>query len=385
MTMDGPPNQFESQYPGTTWASMAMALGLRLYGPTGRYEARATFKTLKRRMGPLFDTRHQPNLAPFALWMYGRHAVPHAGAAAAADETIEVIVAAQRRDGDPPFFTAVVARIDPPLFVGLEAWRNIGPHRAAPFEHGSWAPERAKSILDAARIPLEALATAAEASALLHDSTVTATIPRVAQDEAEIAQLLDATTTVAARLAHRRKEIPKEPGEITQEQAWAAFASSAGWTFDPDRMELSGTCAGARMRVALEGEAMRVLTWVLVEFPGRVGLQLAITKQHGPSFLNAILGYGSLPTGDVMFDEAFSVRGHPAHDVQRLLWHQPFRAAVDDLGRAAVEFELGDSHLFVRYLSPLATEQELHRLLDRVGVVTTTFFKNAPGMQGPYR
>lgn len=346
------------------WAETAAALGLATHLPAGAYEARATFKSLKRRLGA---PAPRPSLWS---WMIGRRAGR------------EVLVCAQTHDVETRIATSIVARIDPPLFLGLDLWRMP----TGRFEGASWAPGRTAELLARAPTPIAALAglPSAMGAIAIMDSTVTVHAPRVVAARDELAFVLDAAANAASGLSSARRVLPKSEGERAQEAAWQAFASEQGLSFDPDRVELSGPLSGGKIRIALEAEPAHAITTVDLELPGSLGLGLSITKQRGPSLLNSLLGVADLPTGDAYFDEAFVVRGSPAVSVQQMLWNADVRRTVDELGRGARDFELGDARLFAQYPTPMATHADLRGLCDRIAFLIGMLFPGAAG-RGPYR
>ena len=107
------------------WGELAQALGLALHDPVGPYGAGLTFKGLKRVLGA-------PARAVTSAWqwMYGRHG------------KVEVVVA--------PWLgqkaISLVARIDPPLFLGLHAMRNA----ARWFDLAGYDRDRVRAALDVA-------------------------------------------------------------------------------------------------------------------------------------------------------------------------------------------------------------------------------------------
>lgn len=347
------------------WAETAAALGLGVFLPVGAYDARATFKSLKRMLG---TPAPRPSVWS---WMYGKR------------PKVEVLVCAQIHEPDGHVVTSIVARVDPPLFLGLDLWRM----QTGMFEGRSWVPERTSQLLARAPTPLAALAAlpAVIGSIAITDSTVAIQSPRMVSDVTELGWALDTASAAAAGLADARRTLPKTEGERAQEAAWQAFASEEGLSFDVDRLEISGTMVGGKIRIALEGEAFAAVTTVNVEFPGRLGLALSITKQRGPSILNSLMGVVDLPTGDRWFDEGFVVRGTPAVSVQQLLWNPQLRRTIDELGRGAREFELGDGHLFAQYATPMSTKNELRGLRDRIAFLMGALFPGVTAAQGPYR
>jgi hypothetical protein len=294
------------------WESTAAALGLGLFFPVGAFDARATFKTHKRILG-------QPaSRASVWAWMFG------------ARGNGEVIVCAHTREPDGKPLTSVVARIDPPLFLGIEAWRGA----SGLFNGRSWVPTRTAELFARAPTALAALAAIpGAASSTLMDSTVTVHAAGILADATQLRYIVETARTAATSLGESRRRLPKTDGERAQEAAWEAFASEEKLAFDPERLELSGPLAGGKLRIALEAEPLSAVTTVDVELPGRLGLGLSVTKQRGPSIFNSLIGVVDLPTGDAYFDEAFVVRGQHAVQVQRLLFHAPLRRTIDELGR----------------------------------------------------
>lgn len=347
------------------WAETATALGLGTYLAVGLFDLRATFKTLKRCLG----TR-APRPTVWA-WMFGKRG------------NTEVIVAAQARD-DGQLITTAVARIEPSLFLGLEVWRQP----SGMFDSGrSWSPERMVQLLARAPTTLTALAQIpGAATVVVSDSTVCVNFSGILADPGGLGYALDTAVNAATSLVEARKGLPKSEGERTQEAAWQGFASENSLTFDPERLELSGVFAGAKVRVALEGEPFCAMTTVTVEFPGRLNLGLSITRQRMPGFVGDLLGTMDLPTGDGYFDEAFVVRGNPAQAVQQMLWSNPrLRQTILELGLASRAFEIGDGHLFAQYVTPMATALELRGLFDRIAGLVGALFPGVSQAAGPYR
>jgi hypothetical protein len=347
------------------WAETAAALGLGAFLPIGVFDLRATFKTLKRSVG---TASPRPNVWS---WMFGKRG------------KTEVLVAAQIRDGQAQFLTSAVARVDPPLFLGIEAWRQ----GTGLFEGRSWSPDRMAQLFGRAPTALMALANVPGAStSMIGDSTVIVNFPRIVADTTELGYALDTAVTAANALAEARRGLAKTQGERTQEEAWQSFASESSLAFDTERLELSGTMAAGKIRIALEGEPFCAMTTVNVEFPGRLELGLSITRQRVPGLVGSLLGVVDLPTGDPYFDEAFIVRGNPAQAVQQWLWSNPgLRQTILELGLASRAFEIGDGHLFAQYVTPMATALELRGLRDRISALIGALFPGVSQPAGPYR
>lgn len=344
------------------WADAAAALGLGTFLPIGAFDLRATFKTMKRCLG---------TKAPYPSawsWMFGKRG------------GTEVLVAAQVRE--PSFLTSVVARIDPPLFLGIEAWRQAN----ALFEGRSWAPARMTELFARAPTALMALGNAPGASTtMISDSTVIVNFPQIEVNATTLAYALDTAAGAASALVEARRNLPKSEGERTQEATWQSFATEHSLRFDADRLELSGTYAGAKIRIVLEGEPFCAMTTVDVDFPSRLELGLSITRQRLPSFVRTLMGNYQLSSGDVMFDESFGVRAQAAVRAQQLLWNPALRRTIAELGLASRAFELTDGHLFAQYVTPMATTAELRGLCERIGGLVGALFPGVSAAAGPYR
>ena len=345
------------------WAEAATALGLGTFAPAGMFDMRATFKTLKRCVGA-------PATRPAVwAWMFGKRG------------KTEVLVAAQSRD-EAQFVTSAVARIDPSLFLGIEAWRQSN----GVFDGRSWAPPRMHHLFGRTPAALTALAQVPGASTcVISDSTVIVNFPNIMADATTLGYALDTAVTAATSLAEARRGLAKTEGERTQEAAWQSFASENSLAFDVDRLELSGLVGGAKVRIALEGEPFCAMTTVTAEFPGRLDLGLSITRQRMAGFVGELLGVMDLTVGDAYFDEAFIVRGMYGDRVRHMLWQSPqLRHTILELGLASRGFEIGDGHLFAQYVTPMATALELRGLCERITALVGALF---PGIAqaGPYR
>lgn len=345
------------------WAEAAAALGLGTFLPVGAFDSRATFKTLKRSLGT-----QAPRPSVWA-WMFGRRGKN------------EVIVASQSRDDQ--LITAAIARIDPPLFLGIEAWKQ--PHGM--FEGRSWAPERMAQLFGRSPTALTALANVPGAStSVISDSTVIVNFPTIAADASQLGHALDTAINAGTSLVEARKGLAKTDGERTQEATWQAFASENSLAFDVERLELTGVVAAAKVRIALEGEPFCAMTTVSVEFPGRLNLGLSITRQRMPGFVGSLIGVRDLEIGEPYFDEAFIVHGNAGDHIRHMLWQNPhLRQTILELGLASRAFEIGDGHLFAQYVTPMATTNELRGLCDRISALVGGLFPGVSQPAGPYR
>lgn len=136
------------------------------------------------------------------------------------------------------------------------------------------------------------------------------------------------------------------------------------------------------MRIALDGAPLAIVTEATLELPRAPGIGLAIVKRREPAILDALLGEASVPTGDPRFDEAFLVRGGVG--AQRLLGERGTRQAIDDLGRAAIGFQLDEARLVARWAGAIARSEELARVDAAVERVRAGMFGGEDG-RGPYR
>lgn len=374
------------------WAEVARHVGLGLHAWNEPFRPLASFRALKRALGGPLTGGPMSSAA-----MYGR--LPRQGDEALGVEALGATEWAN--DGwSSATFTHLHARVDPPLFLGLlvRAMPTAGPvaashalHHAHAQQRGlrmrSWAPERAHTILvgpGGSRPELLDAMVACHGDVMLTDSTVVCRLPGVLGDGGLAAATYAQLGWIARELSRRRMEQGSVPSERAQEYAWATFASNASMTFDEPRMEMTGSLSGGQVKIALESEPGQFFTTVMATFPSPLGLRLHMKRKSSQQgSLAAAFDGMDIPTGDPDFDRTFRLLGDPPVAVQQLMWQRPaLRRAFVDLGFYAHDGLVTDTQLAFRFAS-CASELELAKIVDRVGVVMGAFFGGGP--VGPYR
>jgi hypothetical protein len=372
------------------WAEVARQVGLELYAWNEPFRPLASFRALKRALGGRIAGGPMSSAA-----MYGRLAPQGDG------QGREALGATEwANDGwSSATFTHLHARVDPPLFLGLlvRAMPTAGPvaashglHHALAQQRGlrmrSWAPDRAHAILvgpGGSRPELLDAVVACHGDVMLTDSSVVCRLPGVLGDVALAAATYAQLAWIAGELSRRRVELGSLPSERAEEYAWATFASQAGMTFDEPRMEMTGALAGGQLKIALESEPGQFFTTVMVTFPSSLGLRLLMKRKSAHGGFASAFGGMDIPTGDPDFDRTFRLQADPPVGVQQLLWNKPaLRRAFVDLGLYAHDGLVTDTQLAFRFRS-CASELELAKIVDRVGIVMGSFFGG--GAVGPYR
>lgn len=172
-------------------------------------------------------------------------------------------------------------------------------------------------------------------------------------------------TALYSDVAARRATVVRTPIEEARIATWQSFGTSSGLELDRERMILSGTVAGAKVRLGLEGEPMKLCTVLVVEWPRSLGLGLSITRQHALHSIAELFGAQDIRIGDVAFDDAFVIKGD-AMRIPHALADAAMRRALLELALAAVEVVVDDGRLVVRWPMPVERELELTGAVQRV-------------------
>lgn len=253
--------------------------------------------------------------------------------------------------------TVAIARIDPPLFLGLrlmprddgESIVGVTGHRVgyapmdAAFRVESHAMDRTAGFLKPRRLDGRDLAHELVMLAprmFVSDTNVQFKRLHVVRDVQELVDDLDAASDIARGLAERRKGLAPTMREQLQLEEWHHFASQHDLVFDPVRMDLSGILRGHRVRICLDSERGAIDTLVSVGLHVPVGVALRVGHQR---------------VGDRLV-----LNANPEAGVHELLARAS--PVLLDLARRARDVELTERELFVRMPGPTATSRELERL-----------------------
>lgn len=367
------------------WLLLSRALGFAPHAPVAGYGSLASFRQLKRAMGP------PASGADFSHWLYGTHKgreglITHYSTGSGRNRS---------------HWTAVVARVDPPLFLGVHIAREmlfsdlfggsdvvLGlPAFDAELRLGALDPGRLRELLvphDPGGLPLlQALVRTTRDGLQVSDSTAVWQLSGLVTDIARVARALDEASWIAAELSRRRAEMQPTPAERAVQGEWRAFADSANLAFDPLRMKITGELRGARVEVALETNGGRVQTAVTVRWPRSLGVALRVRKAHGLAFLSELFG-GDIKTGDALFDDMFHVQGHPELWVRQALASAGLRNTLRSVAAHASEVTMDHEGAFWLWPAPAVRAADLEAHVSTAQRATEAIFGAIQG-QGPYR
>lgn len=383
------------------WTEAARRLGFVLHDAAASgigFHDGASFSHLKRAMGG-------PARPPFtsAHWMYGTRSVFSSGARAPRTVEVLVLVEVVSSGSSSTTYTHTLARIDPPLVVGMRlahtGWlaRKLAP---TPNPFGDPAidervrldardPHRAMLLLASRGGPspniVRKLAALTDASICVCDSSVALySSDGVVTSPDVLAGRIDHAVTIAAGITEQNAWLPPYTGHAMLEGIFRGFGDAHRFSFDPSRLRLEGEIAGARVRVALESEPGALFTSVVVDLPRSLGLGLRMKPQTSTQFIATFFGGQDIEIGDPIFDDRFVIQGAvPAH-VQAALANGTLRQVLWQLAHGARDVRIDDARLYFRYPMPPTHESQLHGIVDRVSAAVEGFFPPGP-VAGPYR
>jgi len=358
-----------------TWNAGAASLGLTLMEPIATFERGASFSRLKRAMGG-------PALPPprFQQWMYGKR------------NGVEVIVLMHHvTDGiESTSWTHAIARIDPPLFAGMQIGRRMSAYVPPIGEPRFDAMCHLTALAPACVAPIfrddalhDALGRLFGWHAEVTDGTVDAyAIHGQGGPPPDLSARIDVAVDVAKKLAALRARASPLPGEEQRIASWRAFADTARLDLDRDRMVLTGDVGGARVRIGIEGEPTGLQTVLVADFPQPLGIGLVLTRQSSLQALAELFAPTDIRVGDKVFDDLFLIRGNP----ERVRWtfaRNEVRHALVELCAASREVRMDDARLVVRWPMPVDDAPHLEGIVHRVRTIATALFPT-PG-KAPYR
>ncbi len=300
-------------------------------------------------------------------------------------------------------FTGVVARIDPPLLLGL----GVRPHRfleklfgardirigvptADNVLHIEGFDERPATLLS----PLDGVGRAllrdtvelARVEGLemkISDSLVLLSRALVGMDASTIATMADQAVHLASAYAARRRAVPSTPSELAIADEWQRFAERESFAFDPLGMKLEGDVAGSRMEIALETDGQLVRTTVAVRFPRAVDVAFLVSHTDAPAFLRDLFRQ-NIRVGDPVFDEQYKVTGRPEHAVREALARPAILEVLKELGARTKSVQMNHEQLYFRVAGVAATASQLSKIAKLGRTTSAALFREVEKM-GPYR
>lgn len=329
------------------WWALGGELGLRPHGPTAGFGPYASFRQLERSLGP-----PAPPPAHWSHWLHGVYR----------GRPVLVINYESGSGSNRSTETVAVAQIDPPLFLGVSIAREgflsdlfggtdvqLGdPVLDAELRLGAFDGARLAEFLrpnPANASLLHALVRGVRTGMHVTDSTVVFSMRGLVSDRRSIATSLDEAIGVAAHLAARRASFPLTEAERLHVAEWRAYAEANGLTFDPSRMELAGKMNDTTVRIGLETNGGRMHTSVTVTWPQAFPVSLRLHKKSSLSFL-ASLFTDEIVTGDLAFDDRFSIQGSPEASVRALFASAELRGSLVRLAPYASEVTMNGAGCF---------------------------------------
>ena len=369
-----------------TWMALGRHLGLTPYHPTAGFTFGASFRQLKRSLGA-------PAYAPpqWKYWLCGQR------------RNLEVIVLLYTTGSGShtTHWTGAVARIDPPLFLGLDVkrqgWLQLIPvpdvilgHPLADqaFLFSGFDPARIRQLFSPSdpqgmELLNRMCALPKAHSLLISDSVVAISVTGTVTDPSAVLGMLDPAIDLADMLARRRRQMADSAGELAQQGQWRSFADLHGWSFDSYRMKLAGARDRIPMELALETDRSRVFVAATTRFPQPVAVAFSAIPTCLPNFMQGIFSQ-DIEIGDPAFDAAYKVTGHPVEAVQAALARPGLLGVLKHLAARTPEVHLSHQHLFFRLpgACPLMSDVEL--VVQLGSTVGRELFGQMQGM-GPYR
>lgn len=368
------------------WHVLAHRLGLVPWRRTAGFGHGASFKQVKRSLGVPAD----PNAASFTDYLHGTF------------NGAEVVVYTYDvgSGSSQTTYTGFLARVDPPLFMGLGARKRgfadklfgkptilLGPPpldeiQATAFEEARLRtlfaphhPEGAASLDAIVRLLGYELAVSDSVVALAESGTLV--------DPARVAWYLRMATDLAQRLARRGREMPRGPAERAHQAEWAEFARSRSLAFDVERMQITGRVADCAMEIALETEGQEVRTSITARFPSTVPVAFTVQRTDTAGFLQGLFSQ-DIQIGHGEVDQHYQIWGHPEAHVRALLRKPELLDLLVRLGRITREIQLHQGGLFYRVPGSSPSTDHLGYHVDALRAASEAFFGAAKQL-GPYR
>lgn len=369
------------------WGRLATSLGLTPYAVSTGYARGMGFRSLRRSLAV-----PRPLGAPsYNHWLYGTWK--------GAEVMVLVYVVGSGKNRRT--YTAVLARIDPPLFLGATLRTQgflddlfAGPDivLGEPLTDGQlniqgFDAQRVREFFrwdDAeAQNALAHLRNASKFGLYATDTMVELSDSGVESDPAFIARRLDIAASAAGALAARRMRMPFSRNEELQLAEWQRFADTSGFKLDARRMKLTGVTAGSNIELALETEGKNVYTAVSVRFPMPIPFGFTLRRTNAPSFLQGVFSQ-DIEIGHPAFDDLFIVSGNPPGHVRHLLTRNPVPDLLVALGRRSTEVQMHHEGLFFRLAGASTSAQEVAGLVEYGRLTSATLFGEVSAA-GPYR
>jgi hypothetical protein len=350
------------------WTEAARGLGLALYEPDG-LSPRDDVDAMLSALGPWSG---QPSTT---AWMAGQRR---------GHDVLATLQSSTHSDHHHTYTThqtLVMARVSPPLFLGLRVvpvntFDRLGllatpppvgdPAFDAVLHASGFEQEAVRRFLARREAPgrdlLDRLAALSAHRVRLEvsDNVVRLSDSNVVTEGPVLAWWLDEATAIAAALGERRRATPSGPFP-----SWIAFAEARGLALDAEQQALTGPYAGVPVRLALATDDGAAQTHLRAFFPRPLGLGLRVSREapilHG---LGKLFGMQDIELGDPAFDRAFLIKGQPADRVRQLFGAPEARARLLGILGRAKQLTVDDRALDVRVAGFQTDPATLAAMLD---------------------
>lgn len=370
------------------WWELARALRLAPYPPMRPFDEDMCFRRLERARGAL-DLRSAPS---FTHWLCGQH------------RGVDVaVVQYETGSGSSTItWTSASARVDPPLWLGLNVRREsvldrifggpdiqVGDREAdEKLRITSFDPARTAMLLspmdEDGRRALRYMTTLGDSYAFrIMDSRVEVAQTGVHTDPRVVGPMLEGAAALATWLAARRQRVPPTLGAIADVRVWERFAAANGFQLDPWRMVARGVLSGTTIELGLEVEVERAFLSLIVRFPRLVPVPFQLQRTTLPSFLQGIFSQ-DIVVGERAFDDAYKVTGADPASVRALLGRPALLAALTRAASLSNDVSVGQLGLDMRIPGSMPSESNLEELTALASTISGELTGKQPG-PAPYR
>ncbi|MBS2015792.1 MAG: hypothetical protein JST00_23090 [Deltaproteobacteria bacterium] len=283
------------------WGEAAAALGLALHEPPAAergYRPGASFARLER-----FSKGRASSLPDRSHWMCGGCTVTSIRGRSPREVQVVVLAHVTATPSGEEIATHVLARIDPPLVLGLRLRRADGglsgllrrllaPSLDTTFGDDALDRHLRLEARDSRQAALLFTSSGGPAPRLgrrlaarhdlffVGDDVVDLSMPGLVGDPAPLRRHVEEAATLAAEIANQHGWLPMHAERALLEGTLRAAAQLLGFALDASRLRLDGELLGARLRVAVESEDGRLGTCVTVWFAR--ALSASVIAEAGP-------------------------------------------------------------------------------------------------------
>lgn len=371
------------------WRQLAVALGFAPFQPIELYAEAMCFRRMQRVRGQRADAA----ASNYSQWLWGHWR----GA------EVVVIQYETGSGSNSVTWTSAIARIAPPLWLGLEVSSENVLSRlfgGTDVSLGHTAYDNAFKINAIDRERAVMLLSPADADGMnmlnrmlgvfqayvgrVTDSYVEVKRSGVHTDPAYVAAMLDSAVELAGWLRFRRNALPSSQWEQAQHFEWQRFADANRFAFDSAYMAVSGMRDSVQIDISVEMEGQRPHTVVNVRFPRSGPYDVFVSRTNVPGFLQGILSQ-DIQVGDAFFDESFKVQGRDETGIRQWLARPTLLRALGDAVRFANDLRIDRHGLFMRFPSAVPTAANLEWYVGWSCVVSRELVGASAAEQGPYR